>query len=253
MKQVIAPVISNSEVMPDTHLIWLESPQIAAIARPGQFVMVCCGGESVLPRPLSIHQRDGNKIALLFAVVGKGTAWLSHRKAGNNVNMFGPLGNGFSIHPNSHNLLLVAGGIGIAPLFFLAEKASKEGYSITVLIGIRTAMVYLKRPSAIKGKFIITTEDGTDGQQGIITNLIPKYVDRADQIFACGPVGMYQAMAKMPELRNKPVQISLEVGMGCGRGVCYGCTVKTESGLKQVCTDGPVFNLEDVLWDELDC
>ena len=155
MKQVIAPVISNHAVMPGVCLTWFEAPEIAQLAKPGQFVMVHCGRERVLPRPLSIHQRDGSKIALLFTVVGKGTAWLSHRKAGNNVNMFGPLGNGFSIHPNSHNLLLVAGGMGIAPLFFLAEKASKEGYSITVLIGIRTAMVYLKRPSAIKGKFII--------------------------------------------------------------------------------------------------
>jgi len=241
------------EVMPSIHLMWLESSQIAATAQPGQFVMVCCGGGSVLPRPLSIHQlADRAKLALLFTKVGKGTHWLSQCRVSDDIDILGPLGNGFSIHPNSHNLLLVAGGMGIAPLFFLAEEASKEGYSITVLIGMRTAMVYLKRPSAIKGKFIITTEDGTDGQQGIVTNLIPKYVDRADQIFACGPAGMYQAMAKMPELRSKPVQISLEVRMGCGRGVCYGCTVKTKSGLKQVCTDGPVFDLDDILWDELD-
>jgi len=260
LKQVIAPVISNSEVMPavdevmpSIHLMWLESPQIAATAQPGQFVMVHCGKERLLRRPLSVHQlADRAKLALLFTKVGKGTAWLSQCRVGDDIDILGPLGNGFSIHPNSHNLLLVAGGMGIAPLFFLAEEASKEGYSITVLIGIRTAMVYLKRLSAIKGKFIITTEDGTDGQQGIVTNLIPNYVDRVDQIFACGPVGMYRAMAQMPELRNKPVQISLEVRMGCGRGVCYGCTVKTKSGLKQVCTDGPVFDLDDILWDELD-
>ncbi len=239
--------------MPGICLAWFEAPEIAQLARPGQFVMVRCGGESILPRPLSIYQRDGSKIALLFAVVGKGTRWLSQSKAGDSLDIFGPLGNGFVIEPAAKNLLLVAGGMGIAPLLFLAEEASKEGYSITVLIGIRTAMVYLKRTSAIKGKFIITTEDGTDGQQGIVTNLIPKYVDGVDQVFACGPVGMYQAMVKMPELRNKPVQISLEVRMGCGRGVCYGCTVKTKEGLKQVCTDGPVFNLEDILWDELSC
>ena len=252
MKQVTAPVISNSGVMPDTHLIWLESPQIAATAQPGQFVMVHCGGESILPRPLSIHQRDGSKIALLFAVVGKGTRWLSQSKVGDSLDIFGPLGNGFVIGPAAKNLLLVAGGMGIAPLFFLAEEASKEGYSITVLIGIRTAMDYLKRPSSIKGKFIITTEDGSMGEKGLVIDGLSELLSQTDQIFACGPVGMYQAMAKMPELRNKPVQISLEVRMGCGRGVCYGCTVKTKEGLKQVCTDGPVFDLEDILWDELD-
>ena len=146
----------------------------------------------------------------------------------------------------------MAGGMGIAPLFFLAEEASKEGYSITVLIGIRTAMVYLKRSSAIKGKFIITTEDGTDGQQGIVTDLLPDYADRADQIFACGPVPMYRNMAdNYPQLKSKSIQVSLEARMGCGFGVCYGCTVRTKDGLKQVCKDGPVFELKDIIWDEL--
>ena len=252
MKQVTAPVISNSEVMPGVYLTWFEAPEIARLAKPGQFVMVRCGEGNFLPRPLSIHQRDDGRIALLFSIVGKGTVWISQRTAGDRLDMFGPLGNGFAVKPDAKNLLLLAGGMGIAPLYSLASSASKEGYSVTVLIGIRTAMVYLKHLSAIKGKFIITTEDGTDGQQGIVTNLIPNYVDQADQVFACGPVGMYQAMARMPELRNKPVQISLEVRMGCGRGLCYGCTVKTKNGLKQVCMDGPVFNLDDILWDELD-
>ena len=252
LKQGFAPVIANTEVMPGVHLIWLESPQIASEAQPGQFVMVRCGEETLLRRPLSIHQRDSNKIALLFAVVGKGTAWLSQRKTGDNIDIFGPLGNGYSIHPTSHNLLLVAGGIGIAPLGFLAQKAVGQGCSVRLLLGASTAsQLYPKHLLPAEAELIIATEDGTDGQQGIVTNLIPKYVDRADQIFACGPVGMYQAMAKMPELRNKPVQISLEVRMGCGLGVCYGCTVKTKSGLKQVCADGPVFDLEDIIWDEI--
>ncbi len=259
MKQGIASVISNSEVMPavdevmpSIHLMWLDSPEIAAEARPGQFVMVRCGGESLLRRPLSVHQVDGGKIALLFTVVGKGTRWLSQCRVGDDIDILEPRGNVFSIHPNSHNLLLVAGGMGIAPLFFLAEEASKEGYSITVLIGIRTAMVYLKRSSAIKGKFIITTEDGTDGQQGIVTDLLPDYADRADQIFACGPVPMYRNMAdNYPQLKSKSIQVSLEARMGCGFGVCYGCTVRTKDGLKQVCKDGPVFELKDIIWDEL--
>ena len=255
MKQVTASINSNSEVMPGVYLIWLESSQIASTAQPGQFVMVRCGGESVLPRPLSIHQLADKKgkLALLYFVVGKGTYWLSQRKTGDGIDLFGPLGNGFSIHPASHNLLLVAGGIGIAPLCFLAQQSLNQGHSVTLLLGTSTAtQLYPKHFLPPKTEVITISEDGTDGQQGIVTNLIPKYVDRADQIFACGPAGMYKAMAQMPELRDKLVQISLEVRMGCGRRVCYGCTVKTKSGLKQVCTDGPVFDLEDILWDELD-
>jgi len=89
------------------------------------------------------------------------------------------------------------------------------------------------------------------GRKGLITDFLPEYLDSADQIFACGPLLMYRAMARMPELKNKSVQISLEVRMGCGVGVCYGCTVKAKNGLKQVCKDGPVFELNDILWAEL--
>ncbi len=256
MKQVVASVIANSEVMPGVYLIWLESPSIATEAKPGQFVMVRCGEDTLLRRPLSIHQLDGSKLALLFAVIGRGTAWLSARQIGESVDLFGPLGNGFSIYSASRKLLLVAGGIGIAPLYSLASSASKEGYSITILLGARTLIqLYLKeyQYQPIKAEFVMVTEDGTTDEKGIITDLIPKYIDWSDQIFACGPASMYQAMADQNQqlLKAKPAQISLEVRMGCGRGVCYGCTVKTKSGLKQVCKDGPVFNLEDILWDEL--
>ena len=102
MKQALAPVVANSEVMPGTYLVLLESPEIAGDARPGQFVMVRCGQDSVLRRPLSVHQVvDNTKLALLFTVVGKGTYWLSQRKAGDSLDIFGPLGNGYSIHARS--------------------------------------------------------------------------------------------------------------------------------------------------------
>ncbi len=256
MKQVVATVISKSEVMPGVYLIWLESPRIAAVAKPGQFVMVRCGegDELPLPRPLSIHQRDGDRIALLFAVVGKGTEWLSQRKAGGNIDLFGPLGNGFSIQSRAKNLLLVAGGMGLAPLCFLAQQAVRETRSVTVLLGAATGPLYTECPENLLPsgiKLVAATEDGTVGYHGRVTDLIPEHVNQADQVFACGPLPMYKAMGQMPELKDKPVQISLEVGMGCGRGLCYGCTIKTKQGLKKVCQDGPVFNLDDILWDEL--
>ncbi len=257
MKQGFAPIISNTEVMPGVYLIWLECPQIATEAQPGQFVMVHCGEETLLRRPLSIHQlakqlTPPTKLAFLFTVVGKGTYWLSQRQAGNNIDLLGPLGNGYSIHPASHNLLLVAGGIGIAPLCFLAQQASKQGRSIKLLLGGRTAAQLYPSDLMPGGIDIIyTTEDATFGRRGRVTVLVPDYFDWADQIFACGPLPMYLNLAEnFPQLK-KPVQISLEVKMGCGRGVCYGCTVKTKRGLKQVCKDGPVFDFEDILWDKL--
>jgi len=252
LKQVHAAIISNNEVMPGVYLIWLESPQVASAVQPGQFVMVSCGEgfECLLRRPLSIHQSaDATKLAFLFAVVGKGTHWLSQRRAGDKIDLLGPLGNGFSIDPDSHNLLLVAGGIGIAPLRFLAEQALNRGYSVTLLLGAQTSsQLYPKHLLPPGIELIITTEDGTAGRKGKVTALLPDFVGRADQVFACGPVSMYIDMADKYHqfLKHKPVQISLEVRMGCGLGVCYGCTVKTKRGLKQVCRDGPVFDLEDI-------
>lgn len=239
--------------MPGTYLVWLEFPQIATEAQPGQFVMVGCGQETLLRRPLSIHQlADNVKLAFLFTVVGKGTHWLSQRQAGDNIDLLGPLGNGFSIHPTSRNLLLVAGGIGIAPLCFLAQEALNQGCSARLLLGASTAsQLYPQNFLPAEAELIITTEDGTAGRKGMVTDLLPDFVGWADQIFACGPTSMYRNMAEQKLLRAKSPQISLEVRMGCGRGVCYGCTVKTKSGLKQVCTDGPVFDLADILWDEL--
>ena len=254
MKQHLARIISSEEIMPDVFLLWFEAPQIAAEARPGQFVMLQCGECNLLRRPLSIHNvsEDKTGLAVLFAVMGKGTKWLSQRKPNEYIDILGPLGSGYNLSAESHNILLVGGGIGIAPLPFLAQNAMDNGCSVTLLLGATTSCQLCPQhliPESVNCVF--TTDDGTAHTKGFITSLLPDYIEKADQIFACGPAPMYRAMAKMPELKNKPVQLSLEVRMGCGFGACYGCTIKTKQGLKQVCKDGPVFNLEDVLWDEL--
>jgi dihydroorotate dehydrogenase electron transfer subunit len=251
LRQEIARVTANSELMPQVHLIWLESPGIASQAQPGQFVMVHCGEDTLLRRPFSIHQIDGKRLALLLNVVGIGTRWLSQCQPGDSLDLLGPLGNGFSIHPNSKNLLLVAGGIGIAPIHFLSHEAQKRGYQVTLLIGVQTAAQLPSHLLSMPVVYVTASEDGSTGKRGMITDYLSGYISLMDQVFACGPVDMYKTMARMPELRNKPVQISLEVRMGCGLGVCYGCTVKTRSGLKQVCKDGPIFELNDILWEDL--
>jgi dihydroorotate dehydrogenase electron transfer subunit len=247
----------RGRVLLNSQLIWLNCPQIASEASPGQFVMVGCGKECTLPRPFSIHQvNDEGDIALFFAVWedGKGTNWLSQRHIGDTVNLLGPLGNGYSIQPSSHNLLLLAGGIGIAPLYFLAQAALRRKCQVKLLHGASTAThLYPKHLLPAKVELLTITEDGTTGQKGMITDFLSNFADWADQVFACGPTVMHYDMAlrkKELKLEGKPVQISLEVRMGCGLGVCYGCTVKTKNGLKQVCQDGPVFELDDIIWDE---
>jgi dihydroorotate dehydrogenase electron transfer subunit len=163
------------------------------------------------------------------------------------------MGNGYSVHPDSHNLLLVAGGIGIAPLCFLAEEALNQGHPVTLLLGAATgAQLYHGDLLPDTAELVIATEDGTTGKKGMITDLLPDFTRRADQIFACGPASMYRAMAthsqQFPKLKS--AQISLEMRMGCGLGICYGCTLRTKGGLKQVCKDGPVFELNDIIWSD---
>jgi len=254
LKSAEAAVIANEEIRPGVYLIRLECPDITSRARPGQFVMVRCGEgpEYQLRRPLSIHRTDENKLSLLFNVVGKGTRWLSECKCSEKIDLLGPLGNGYEIYPDSKKLLLAAGGIGIAPLVFLAEEAIKRGREVTLLLGAATAgQLYPKRLLPAGARLVTATEDGSGGEKGMITDMLPDFTDGIDQLFACGPLPMYKTMAPMTELKDKPVQVSLEVRMGCGLGICYGCTVKTINGLRQVCKDGPIFSLNEVLWDKL--
>lgn len=280
MKQAMCSISSNAEIAPGIHLMWIEAPDMAAAAQPGQFITVRCG-DFTLRRPFSIHQSSPliredpgeGEIAILFKVTGKGTLWLSQRKAGEKIDILGPLGKGFTIEQESRNLLLVAGGIGLAPLVFLMQQASSQ-HQITLIQGASTAAQLCPnsyRLSAVccqRIQFVPVTEDGSTGQRGKVTDVLTHYLDWADQVYACGPVGTYQAMArtldssplkaeeksegeKRSKLKLRECQVSLEVRMGCGFGACYGCTINTKKGLKQVCRDGPVFRLDDIMWQEV--
>ncbi len=278
LKQISARIISNEQVMaglerPAAHstsgswLMRLKCPEIAGEAAPGQFVMVRCGTESVLPRPFSLHRvNDNGDIALLYAVWegGRGTNWLSRRRAGEKIELLGPLGNGFSVSPDARRLLLVAGGMGVAPLCFLADTAVRQKKAVTLLMGACSAEHLLpdappaQEPLAdgippVDVNIIKITEDGSEGFKGLATDLIKNHIDQADQVFACGPAGMYRTMAALSEKfpKLKSAQVSLETRMACGLGTCYGCTIKTRHGLAQVCRDGPVFALEDIDWEAL--
>jgi dihydroorotate dehydrogenase electron transfer subunit len=260
-KQTLSPIASNVEAMPGVHFMWIKAPNIAGSALPGQFITVRCG-DFTLRRPFSIHQVSSGEIAILFKVTGKGTLWLSQRQKHDRLDILGPLGKGFSIEPSVKNLLLVAGGIGIAPLGFLMQYASSR-HRMTLIHGaVTAAQLYIehRQPIAINYQgvqFIPITEDGSMGKKGMATDILPDFLDRADQIYACGPVDMYKTMADMsPRVRQSNTkltkcQVSLEVRMGCGLGTCYGCTINTRKGLKQVCSDGPVFELGDIIWQEV--
>jgi len=235
-------------------LLWMYAPSVAEVGKPGQFVMVRCaeGHDPLLRRPLGIHRVDSvGRVALLYQVAGRGTAWLSQRKPGDPIDLIGPLGNGFVVKPEIRSLLLLAGGIGFTPLAFMADMAIKEGRTATVVMGSRSdKYLYPESQLPVGIKIVIATEDGSKGRRGLVTQIVDEFVGQADQVFACGPIAMYKAMAGMDCLKGRSVQVSLEERMACGVGACYGCTVKTRKGLKQVCRDGPVFDLADIVWPE---
>ena len=250
-EQVVATVVAAQHLGARAHLLWANAPALAASARPGQFVMVRCGEgqghDPYLRRPLSIHRIDGGagNIALLFAEVGRGTRWLAQRQPRDVLDMVGPLGNGFTLPDHTGaRLLLVAGGMGIAPLMALAETGLARGHGVTLLQGAATAARLYPAELVPAGlRMMSATEDGSAGFKGLVSHLVSSYVKDTDAIFACGPVPMYRALGKLKELRGKPMQVSMEARMGCGLGACFGCTIETTAGPKRVCLDGPIFEL----------
>jgi len=211
------------------------------------------GYDPLLRRPFSIHRvaplSSPTQLALLFTVVGRGTKWLAERGEGDMLDLLGPLGHGFEI--SSRALLLLAGGIGISPLTFLAEKGLADNRSVALILGAPTAsQLYPSHLLLPEVKLVVATEDGSAGRRGMVTDLLAELAPEADQIFACGPLAMYKAIAPIikGEKGEKSVQVSMEVRMGCGFGACYGCAIETKAGMRFVCRDGPVFELKDVIW-----
>ena len=266
MKTASARVIENEKLYGDTYVTWFKAPEIAQGAVPGHFVMLrTVAGETeaadalpddpLLPRPMSIHrirERSGQlEWAILYDVVGRGTAWLASRKPNDRILCWGPLGKGYSVRPTSQQLLLVAGGIGVAPLIWLAEEAIGNGQGVTLVLGGRTAsQIFPTQQLPAEVEVIVTTEDGSLGQQGLATDAFVEHLEWCDQAFACGPNAMFRAMAEaMRGARHRrPVQVLLEERMGCGTAICYGCAVETRKGMKLVCKDGPRFELRDVYY-----
>jgi dihydroorotate dehydrogenase electron transfer subunit len=165
------------------------------------------------------------------------------------VMCWGPLGRGYSVRPSTQHMLLVAGGIGVAPLVWLAEDAVAAGKSVVTVLGGRTKeQIFPSKLLPKEVEVVITTEDGSLGRQGLATEAFVEQLEWCDQAFACGPNAMFQAMAEVMRghKTSRPVQVLLEERMGCGTAICYGCAVETRKGMRLVCKDGPRFDLPEV-------
>ncbi len=224
-------------------------------ALPGQFVMLRAGRgtDPLLRRPLGVHSVKGRTFSCLYEVVGPGTAWLSGLSKGDTVSVLGPLGSGFAYAKTGPQDVLVAGGMGVAPLLFLAQRLRKEGSEPLVLIGGRTKSHILceKEFAAAKCRVRIATDDGSRGYRGYVSGLLEKELSRLAhpcRVFSCGPHPMLKAVAQVCAARNVPAQVSLEAHMACGIGACLGCVVETDSGLQRVCHEGPVFEASRLKW-----
>jgi len=264
LKQLKATVLSNGKIFgyweAEYFLLRVNAPEIAAESKPGQFCMLKCGPDSLLRRPVSIHAATpSGEIAFLYDdAPGKGKNWLRKIAAESQLDIIGPLGNGFEIEDKVNNILLAAGGIGIAPILFLAEKAIGLGKSVTLLQGARRREGLYpdeRLPSGFRQKLVVVErrENGDHLPLGKVTDFLPAHINGADQVFACGPQAMLEALNNQVDNKAiaKSVQVSLEVRMGCGLGTCYGCSIKTKQGMKRVCKEGPVFNIKDIIWQEV--
>jgi len=260
MKDIKAKILSNKEIAPGYFRMALDASYIARYAKPGQFVQVRCseGLEPLLRRPFSIHRIPS--IEILYEVVGRATGILSEKHAGEFVDVLGPLGNGFTLPRKTEygirNTVLIAGGIGIAPLVFLAEKLAKKRIKTTVLIGAKTKKQILceKDLKKIGTEVHIATDDGSHGCKGFVSELFQKVLratsnEQRTTIYACGPTPMLKCIADICKKQKIECQVSLEEMMACGIGACLGCAVKVKGGgHKLACKDGPVFSAGEIIW-----
>lgn len=221
---------------------------------PGQFVEVRIDNspQTMLRRPISINfvDRKANELWLLVAVVGNGTSRLACLKAGDNLNCVLPLGNGFTMPAAAgEKFLLVGGGVGVAPLLYMGAEMKAMGAEPTFLLGARTKGDLLMLAEFEKyGKVYVTTEDGSMGERGFVTNHSVLQSQDFDMISTCGPKPMMMAVARFAAQKGVECEVSLENMMACGVGACLCCVEKTVEGNLCVCKDGPVFNIKKLLW-----
>lgn len=256
MKKYILDLKVNSvEALSDKHvLIKLTHSEPLPEMLPGQFVEVRVDDSpsTFLRRPISINNVDyeRNELWLLVAAVGDGTRRLQQLRSGDTLNCVLPLGNSFTLPEKpGAKVLLVGGGVGVAPLLYLGRKIKAMGMQPTFLLGARTAKDVLEKPLFEEvGRVLITTEDGSEGEKGFVTNHSVLASENFDLISTCGPKPMMMAVARYAYKNDIECEVSLENKMACGVGACLCCVEKTVEGNKCVCKDGPVMNIKNLSW-----
>lgn len=250
-KKIKAVIASQEKLTDGIYSMWLEAPEMAAEAVPGQFIAVYPADRSkLLPRPISICETDKEKgcLRIVYRVAGGGTLEFAGYGAGDSLDIMGPLGNGFPLEKKK--ALLIGGGIGIPPMLELAKKLDCEK---TAVLGYRDSRMFLKDEIGAYAGVAVATEDGSAGTKGTVIDAIRENGLSADIIYACGPTPMLKALKAYAAEKGIECYISLEEKMACGIGACLGCVchsrdVDEHSNVrnKRVCKDGPVFRAEEV-------
>jgi dihydroorotate dehydrogenase electron transfer subunit len=271
----LAEVTLNQRVGPEHYMMRVLAPELTRLCKPGQFVHVRCNNlmDPLLRRPISLHGIDYDKgtVSLLYQVVGRGTQLLAEMLTGAEIDIMGPLGKGFNIPDGIKKVMVVGGGIGAAPLFPLIQALKHYKIEQTVLLGARTAeyIIGANQLASLDIRVETATDDGSLGYKGFVTDLAEKHIkgNKPDYFFACGPNVMLDSLLKITRKHGIDGQVSLEEHMGCGVGACLGCVCKVAASgqrlaasrketkdkdweYKLVCTDGPVFEASEVIFDD---
>lgn len=259
-KLQLTSVVDNRPLTSDVYHLILKAPGLAAASKPGQFMMVkvAPGFEPALRRPFSLHRLDQEtgQVEIIYQVLGKGTAILAQRKPDEQLEILGPLGNGFCLR-EGERVGLVGGGMGIAPLLAAAEQAVQDGKEVVVFLGAKSGDYLLAQEEFERlGQVFVVTDDGSVGEKALVNKPLEEYLknQQLDLLLACGPTPMLKAVASIANAREIPAQLSLEQRMGCGVGACLGCVfpVKADTSegfiYKRVCHDGPVFWAHEALF-----
>lgn len=249
-------VVANVRVASGVGHLVLDAPRTAASVRPGQFVhlRIAENAAFILRRPFSIFRAGGGKLEILYQVLGTGTRALSLAEAGERMDLIGPLGHGWEIPAGTAHALLVAGGLGVAPMGMLAEELARVGVAATLAQGAPNAARLLAGDvfDAACRRVETATDDGSAGTAGYVTVLVERLLEETapDVVYVCGPEVMERTVANQASAAGIACQVSLERLMACGVGACLSCVVTTKSGRKRACVDGPVFDAAELVWSE---
>ena len=244
MKQGTFTIVEQTPLARDVYRMILAG-DTSAITAPGQFVNIAIGG-LYLRRPISVCAVDGDRLTLIYKVVGAGTRAMSEMKLGQTLDLLTGLGNGYDLRKSGEAPLLIGGGVGVPPLFELARRLLAQGKRVSVILGFNAAdeVFYAEEFAALGAKVLVTTVDGSVGTKGFVTDALGN-VPAYSYVYTCGPEPMLRAVYGAT---NTSGQFSFEERMGCGFGACMGCTCETKYGHKRICRDGPVLEKEEIIW-----